>query len=579
MASEQDEGAISDAVLWERVRQRSATAFEAVVRRHQTLVCSVAYSIVGDLALSEDIAQETFWTAWRDASALERPERLGAWWCGIARNVARNVLRKSARPGDAAQTLDHAAEPVDPEAGPSEQVVSREEQTLVWSALERIPETYREPLVLFYREDRSVSQTAAALELTEHAVKQRLSRGRAMLREQVAEIVENGLRRTRPGRTFTVGVMAGLTASGVGMKTAVAAGATTGMAKAAAGGFAGAAGGAVGGVLGGLAGSWLGGWVPAQMAPTVRERDLYLRAARRMLMVSFPWIGGFIVFLWARPRFINDHPIAWFVWLAVFQVYLWAEGISLSLRIRRGRAEAQADDIPNPAALRRNVQQFTSRYRGRVYRSQATLLGLPLLDIHVSDPMGWASDASGGTAGGRSSVSTARGWIAVGDDARAVLLAFGSNTAWGLIAASGRAIGVFSFGGAAVGLVACGGVGVGLIGVGGLGVGIWAIGGGAIGWQAFGGGSLGWELACGGMAMAKHAAFGGVAIAQDYAVGGTVQALHANDAQAKAFILNLAAVRTFQTFAASVRWLTLLPTVSIGLSVIGWRVMYRRVQS
>jgi RNA polymerase sigma factor (sigma-70 family) len=47
-------------------------------------------------------------------------------------------------------------------------------------ALERIPETYRVPLVLFYREHQSVEAVAQNLELTEETVRQRLSRGRKL---------------------------------------------------------------------------------------------------------------------------------------------------------------------------------------------------------------------------------------------------------------------------------------------------------------------------------------------------------------------------------------------------------------
>src|SRR5262245_32290362 len=64
---------LSDADLWGRVRAGDSTAFETLVRRHQSLICSVAYSYCGDLALSEDVAQETFWAAWRDREQLAQP--------------------------------------------------------------------------------------------------------------------------------------------------------------------------------------------------------------------------------------------------------------------------------------------------------------------------------------------------------------------------------------------------------------------------------------------------------------------------------------------------------------------------
>src|SRR5262245_20892837 len=88
---------VSDSDLWALVRGGDADAFEALVRRHQSLVCSVAYSCCGDLALSEDVAQETFWAAWRDRASLSHPERLRAWLCGIARNLGNNARRRDRR--------------------------------------------------------------------------------------------------------------------------------------------------------------------------------------------------------------------------------------------------------------------------------------------------------------------------------------------------------------------------------------------------------------------------------------------------------------------------------------------------
>jgi hypothetical protein len=86
--------------------------------------------------------------------------------------------------------------------------------------LERIPELYREPLVLFYREHQSVEHVAAALDLSEDAVKQRLSRGRKLLHEQVLAFVEGALGRTNPGRAFTIGVLAALPAFSISAQAA-----------------------------------------------------------------------------------------------------------------------------------------------------------------------------------------------------------------------------------------------------------------------------------------------------------------------------------------------------------------------
>jgi RNA polymerase sigma factor (sigma-70 family) len=546
--------------LWRLVCQGNVPAFEALVRRHQSLVCAVAYSACGDLALSEDVAQETFWIAWKQRDALEDPNRLRSWLCGIARNLGNNVRRRQSHMVTAVVTEVAADRP-----GPAEEAVTREEQTLVWETLEQIPETYREPLVLFYREGQSVAEVAAALDLSEDAVKQRLSRGRSMLRERVAAVVEGTLRRTRPGRTFTVAVMAGLTTLSAGAKTALAGAGPVG-----AGAVTAASAGVIGGVFGslvGLAGGWLGSWLPAQVAPTRGERDYLLRTGRRMFLVSLVFVLLLVV---PALVLVGRFPVAYFLiylatWFVVFGAYVTVE----SLRMARGvmRLREQGPGELNDAPLRARVEAAVSRWRGRVYRSRASLFGLPLVDVNVSDPQP--------QGGGERRV--ARGWVAVGDEARGVLLAIG-NSARGFIAVGGRSLGVFSFGGVAAGVVAFGGLALGVLSLGGLGVGAFAFGGLAIGWQAVGGGAIAWDVACGGGAVAWHAAFGGAAAAHEYAVGGEARAAHANDAEAKAVLLDHPLKRATDWYAAHPNMVsTVLVAVPLVISFGLMLAMYRRV--
>lgn len=166
----------------------------------------------------------------------------------------------------------------------------------------------------------------AALDLSAAAVKQRLSRGRGMLRERMAELVEGALRRSRPGRAFTVAVVTGLAALSAGARAALAGAGAAGAgptAKAALGGAA--LSGGAGGVLGplvGLLGGWFGTWLPAQLAPTRGERDYLRRAGARVLLVSLTFgsvLLGVILALRARlPGALYLTFLgAWFVTFAV----------------------------------------------------------------------------------------------------------------------------------------------------------------------------------------------------------------------------------------------------------------------
>ena len=201
----------------------SRDAFRRIVERYQTLICSLAYSATGNVSQSQDMAQETFLAAWRDLAGLREPAKLKAWLCRIARNRIYKSHRRAG--GDLvaqAMPLEEGQEVPAALALPSEQAISREEEAILWRSLERIPETYREPLILFYREHQSVESVAAALELSEDAVKQRLSRGRKLLQAEVQGFVENTLRRSAPGREFAGMVLAALPATTGSVATASA---------------------------------------------------------------------------------------------------------------------------------------------------------------------------------------------------------------------------------------------------------------------------------------------------------------------------------------------------------------------
>src|SRR5205814_44443 len=67
-------------------------------------------------------------------------------------------------------------------------------------------------LVLYYRQNQSSEEVAAALEISEETVRQRLARGRQMLREQVTAMLERNLVRSAPRAQFASAVVAALPA-------------------------------------------------------------------------------------------------------------------------------------------------------------------------------------------------------------------------------------------------------------------------------------------------------------------------------------------------------------------------------
>jgi RNA polymerase sigma factor (sigma-70 family) len=218
--------ALNDAELVGESVAGNRDAFGHIVARYQTLICSLAFSATGSLSQSEDLAQDTFVIAWKQLRDLREPAKLRSWLCSIARNLINHALRREGRePSCAAEPLESVHESYSLEPLPVERAISDEEAEILWRSLERIPEIYREPLVLFYREGESATRVAQALGISEDAVNQRLARGRKMLQEQVLAFIEGTLARTKPGKAFTLGVVAALPSLATTTK-AVTAGAT-----------------------------------------------------------------------------------------------------------------------------------------------------------------------------------------------------------------------------------------------------------------------------------------------------------------------------------------------------------------
>ena len=477
----------------------SRDAFTRVVARYQSLICSIGYSATGNLSRSEDLAQETFLSAWRQLGDLREPSRLRAWLCGIARNLANNASRRDAH------EPTHAAEPieatVDAPAGnplPHEQAISDEEQAILWRSIAHIPDTYREPLVLYYREQQSIEAVCAALDLSEDAVKQRLSRGRKLLQEQIAGFVEGALARSAPSTAFTLAVVAALPGMSTSASAAVvSATAAKGTLLAKWAGFA-ALFNALSGLLFGFAGSYLGYRMGLEATRTPREREQLNRQMRRIAV-------GLAVFLPALFAFTFAGPF----WAEHERLFL-AAAIALPLTfgawiIRTILASMRATAALREAERRAHPELFADGGKAHAggfseYRSKATVFGFPLLHVQFGVP---ARDAG-----------PARGWIAIGPaHAIGILYAMGATSCGGI-----------SVGAISIGIVSIGSVSIGLVSIATVALGLMAFGGIAIGDFALGGFAAAWDAAAGGLAVAHEIAGGGFAIAG-----------HANDAVAREF--------------------------------------------
>jgi RNA polymerase sigma factor (sigma-70 family) len=526
MAQEQ-----SDAELVSRSLAGDRDAFSRIVSRYQTLICSLAYSAIGNFCQSEDIAQETFITAWKHLRHLREPAKLRAWLCGIVRNrVHKNLRREGRDPAHHAELLEVANEPPAIEALPSDDAVRREEEAILWRSLERIPDVYREPLILFYREHQSIETVAAELELSEDAVKQRLSRGRKLLHEEVLAFVEGALERTNPGKTFTLAVLATIPILSTSAKAATLGAVVKTGAAAKGAAVVGLFNAIIGPVLG-FVGPWLQYRVFLAAAKTDAERKKIQSYYRRLLGIMLGFAGLLTVLILIGRKLVSAYPLLF----AGALIGLVAAYIAAAVRMGAWANRMFRELREEQAAL--GESRLTQP--GWEYRSRLELLGLPLVHVRFSR-----------SAAPRKPV---KAWIAAGDFAFGVLFAFG-----------GLAIAPVSVGGIAIGFMPWGGSAIGLFAIGGFALGCWVFGGIALGWQAFGGCALAW-----------NAAHGGLAIARDFALGGIAYAAQANNEIASQFMKASSFFRGMEILSHYVAWFNLLWLIPL---VGWWRILAKRAK-
>lgn len=153
-------------------------AFAALVDRHGRMVLRVCLDVLGDPHEAQDAAQATFFILARKAGAIRRPEALPSWLHGTARRVASRALHASIRRRKHERRVAQAA-PMD----------STDEPPRTWPELHeelaRLPDRYREPIVLCDLAGMTHEQAAGKLGCPARTLETRLYRGRERLKDRL----------------------------------------------------------------------------------------------------------------------------------------------------------------------------------------------------------------------------------------------------------------------------------------------------------------------------------------------------------------------------------------------------------
>jgi RNA polymerase sigma-70 factor, ECF subfamily len=166
-------------------------AFEALVRQESPRLYRMIRRMLGDEDEARSVLQETFLQAFRGLNKFRRESRVSTWIYGIALNQARTARRKMARNR---MLNEQDIERLQPEFrlgvyaerpgawDPYQELEAADRVRIVRDAIDRLPEAYREVLILRDMNEMETSEVAALLNVTEGALRVRVHRARQALR-------------------------------------------------------------------------------------------------------------------------------------------------------------------------------------------------------------------------------------------------------------------------------------------------------------------------------------------------------------------------------------------------------------
>lgn len=158
----------------ELVGRSTLPSFEEIVREHTPAVRAFARSMVRDVALADDIVQETFIRAWRYLPTFRNEGSLQGWLIRICQNVTRTTIKKQ-----------RITEEIDGNlAGRGNDYDSSD----LMSVIDQLPDDHRAIVTLCLVLGYSYEDVADILRIPVGTVRSRLSRARSSLRYMLGDM-------------------------------------------------------------------------------------------------------------------------------------------------------------------------------------------------------------------------------------------------------------------------------------------------------------------------------------------------------------------------------------------------------
>ena len=172
-----------EAALIRRCQTGDKEAFGMLVEQYRSMLFGIAYLMMRDRGLAEDVVQEALIQIWKHLPSFRLQSSIKTWLVRIVINEVKQQFRKKKLPQVSLEDVPDVTNELDE---PESVLIHDQERQRLRQAIAKLPSDQREAIVLRYFSDLSVPEIAAATNQPEGTIKSRLNRALKRLNEIIS---------------------------------------------------------------------------------------------------------------------------------------------------------------------------------------------------------------------------------------------------------------------------------------------------------------------------------------------------------------------------------------------------------
>lgn len=172
---------MSDEEIAVLVRTKNQELYSELVERYQNKIIKYSTYLVGNKEHARDIAQEAFLKAFVNLWGFNPKLKFSSWLYRIAHNEAINYIKKHKKefPADP-ETIESFD--IESDSDPFRDLEKKEYEEIIEISLQKLPIKYREPIALYYLEEKTYEEISDVLRIPTSTVGIRIMRGKKILK-------------------------------------------------------------------------------------------------------------------------------------------------------------------------------------------------------------------------------------------------------------------------------------------------------------------------------------------------------------------------------------------------------------